>query len=60
LLVDPANTAALAAALRDLVEQPSLRQQLRQRGLQRAAQFSWERTAAATHAALAEILSAVG
>jgi len=60
LLVDPANTAAMAAALRDLVEQPSLRQQLRQRGLQRAAQFSWERTAAATHAALAEILSAVG
>ncbi|NDG24236.1 MAG: glycosyltransferase family 1 protein [Synechococcaceae bacterium WBB_10_009] len=60
LLVDPANTAALAAALRDLVEQPSLRQQLRQRGLQRAAQFSWERTAAATHAALVEILSAVG
>jgi len=60
LLVDPANTAALAAALRDLVEQPSLLQQLRQRGLQRAAQFSWERTAAATHAALVEILSAVG
>ena len=60
LLVDPANTAALAAALRDLVEQPSLRQQLRQRGLQRAAQFSWERTAAATRAELAAILSAVG
>lgn len=37
-----------AAALELLASQPDLRAELRQRGLTRAAQFSWERTAQAT------------
>ncbi len=44
LLVDPAPTA-LAAGIRRLLADESLRNVLRERGLQRAAQFSWERTA---------------
>jgi glycosyltransferase involved in cell wall biosynthesis len=59
LLVDPGDQAALAAALRDLVRQPQLRQELHKKGLERVRLFSWERTAQATRDALGEILSAL-
>jgi glycosyltransferase involved in cell wall biosynthesis len=59
LLVDPGDQAALAAALRDLVRQPQLRQELRHKGLERVRLFSWERTAQATRDVLGEILSAL-
>jgi len=59
LLVDPWDQGALAAALRDLITQPRLRDDLRQRGLERVRAHSWERTAHATQAAVAEILSAL-
>lgn len=48
LLVDPLNTAALAAALARLVDDAALRDELRRRGLARAAEFRWERCAAET------------
>jgi glycosyltransferase involved in cell wall biosynthesis len=59
LLVDPWDQAALAAALRDLVRQPQLRQELHSKGLERVRLFSWEHTAQATRDVLGEILSAV-
>jgi glycosyltransferase involved in cell wall biosynthesis len=52
LLVDPAHTDALSQALRRLLDQPSLQEQCRRQGLERAAQFSWACTAAATRALL--------
>jgi glycosyltransferase involved in cell wall biosynthesis len=48
LLVDPLNEEELADALLRVVESTELRAQLRARGLQRAAQFSWERAAQET------------
>jgi alpha-1,3-rhamnosyl/mannosyltransferase len=48
LLVDPTDVRALAAAITDLLEDESRREEMRERGLQQAARFSWERTAAMT------------
>ena len=45
LLVDPLDVDALTAALRRLVTDESLRATLRERGLARAATFTWERAA---------------
>jgi glycosyltransferase involved in cell wall biosynthesis len=47
-LVDPYDVASIRAAL-GRVQDPTLRAQLRQRGLARASEFSWERTAIMTH-----------
>ena len=59
LLIDPPTIEPLSSALNDLLGQPSLRQNLCQRGLQHSAQFSWERTAAVTQAKLESLLSSV-
>jgi glycosyltransferase involved in cell wall biosynthesis len=48
LLFDPRDEAALAAALARLLSDPALAQRLRERGLQRAREFTWERTAQLT------------
>jgi glycosyltransferase involved in cell wall biosynthesis len=45
LLVAPERVDDLARALSRLVSQPALRATLRERGLQRAAQLSWEQAA---------------
>ena len=50
LLVDPRDDAALAEALARILDDPQLAAWLRQRGLARAATFSWARTAEATRA----------
>jgi glycosyltransferase involved in cell wall biosynthesis len=42
MLVDPQDTDAIAAALKRLANDLSLRDDLRQRGLDRARQFSWQ------------------
>jgi glycosyltransferase involved in cell wall biosynthesis len=52
ITVDPTNVEALAAALVRVVTDPALQEELRRRGPVRAAQFSWERTAAGTLQAL--------
>jgi glycosyltransferase involved in cell wall biosynthesis len=43
LLVDPQQTEAIAAAMLRLVDDDTLRQSLRARGLERARCFTWER-----------------
>ncbi len=48
LLVDPRNVGALAEAMGRLLSDDALRTNLRARGLERAKQFSWQRTARET------------
>jgi glycosyltransferase involved in cell wall biosynthesis len=48
LQFDPTSVAAMADALKRALADPDLRADLRQRGLTRAARFSWERTARQT------------
>jgi glycosyltransferase involved in cell wall biosynthesis len=48
LLADPRSPTALAGALEALLANRTLREDLGERGLQRARQYSWERTAAET------------
>ena len=52
LLVDSADTAAIAGGLARLAADPALRADLRARGLARAAEFGWERCARETLAVL--------
>jgi glycosyltransferase involved in cell wall biosynthesis len=46
LLVDPTDTAAMTAAIRQILADADLQLDLKQRGLARAQQFSWARAAA--------------
>jgi glycosyltransferase involved in cell wall biosynthesis len=48
MLVDPTRADQIAAALHTILTQPNLADQLRRRGLARAAQFTWEATARQT------------
>ncbi|MFM8260488.1 MAG: glycosyltransferase family 4 protein [Vulcanococcus sp.] len=57
LLVDPADGAALSQALQRLLEQPGLQEHCRLKGLERAAQFSWDTTAETTRACLQAVLA---
>lgn len=52
LLIDPYDENAIADAMKAIVNEPQLRDQLRQKGLDRASLFSWQKTASQT----AEIL----
>jgi glycosyltransferase involved in cell wall biosynthesis len=55
-LEDPHDGQALALLLRALVESPSLRRELSQKGQDQAARFSWERTAATTFKVFEDLL----
>jgi glycosyltransferase involved in cell wall biosynthesis len=48
LLVDPTNLDQLCAAISTIVSDHSLREELRRKGLSRAAEFSWKRNAELT------------
>ncbi len=48
LLINPWDVNAIAQGMADLLGQPALRAELCQRGLARAAQFSWQHTAQQT------------
>jgi len=48
VLFDPHDEAAIAEALRRLLDDVTLREQLRVRGLARAGEFTWQRTARLT------------
>lgn len=48
ILVDPYNTGEIAQAMYQVISDEGLRQQIRQRGLNRAKMFSWEKTAQQT------------
>lgn len=56
LLVDPLDVDALAAALARLLDDADLRAALRERGIRRAALFSWQRAACETWALYREVL----
>jgi glycosyltransferase involved in cell wall biosynthesis len=56
LAVDPHDVQALAEAIERVLADPALAAELRQRGLERARQFTWERTAQATLAVYREIM----
>jgi len=56
LLVDPYDVEAIAHGIRRLVEDSALREELRKEGLERAKQFTWERTAELTWAVLEEAM----
>jgi glycosyltransferase involved in cell wall biosynthesis len=51
ITVDPHDVGGFVAAIRRIVDQPALADELRARGLERAQRFTWERAAAA-HASL--------
>ncbi|MGQ0679354.1 MAG: glycosyltransferase family 4 protein [Actinomycetota bacterium] len=57
LAVDPLDTAAIAAALARLCGDEDLRERLAREGRERATQFSWHATAAATRQAYARAVS---
>lgn len=48
MLIDPTSEAALAEAMRELLQDPARRQMLSHRGQERARGFTWERTAQMT------------
>ncbi len=58
LLVPPDDVGALAAAIIAVVDQPNLQVALRERGIERARQFTWERTARATLRIYEQVLHA--
>jgi glycosyltransferase involved in cell wall biosynthesis len=55
-LVDPTNEGEIAAALAALADNPSLREELRTRGRERAREFSWEAAARRTLEIYADVL----
>jgi len=57
LLVDPTDTDAIAGAIRRVLEDDGLRQQMAEKSLAQAARFSWQRTAAETLAVYREMAS---
>lgn len=57
LLVDPLDVAAIADAMRRVLEDQALAAELRAKGLARAAQFTWERTARETIAVYEQVLA---
>jgi len=48
ILVDPNDTEQIAEALLQIIEHPELHEELSQKSLKRAAQFSWSTTAKQT------------
>ncbi|MFZ2361174.1 MAG: glycosyltransferase family 1 protein [Anaerolineae bacterium] len=57
ILVDPSDVAQIADAMRLVLTQPALAAELRARGLARAAQFTWERTARETIAVYERVVA---
>ncbi len=58
LLVDPTDVTALAGALERGLRDQSLREEMREKGLARARQFSWQRTARETLEVYRQVLRA--
>jgi len=56
VLVDPLNVGALTEALRRVLTDEALRAELRAKGLERAAQFTWKETARQTLAVYEQVL----
>ena len=56
LLIDPEDPDAIAAAIGRVLDEPTLDVLLRQAGLERAAEFTWEKCAEATVAVYRDVL----
>ena len=56
ILVDPSDVAQIVDAMRLVLTQPALAAELRESGLARAAQFTWQRTARETIAVYERVL----
>jgi glycosyltransferase involved in cell wall biosynthesis len=56
LLIDPHDPEALAEALVRVLSEPGLAEELRRRGLERAREFTWERTAAEFASVFGEVV----
>jgi glycosyltransferase involved in cell wall biosynthesis len=59
LTVDPKDWEEIAVAMHRVLSNPDLRQELRQKGMQRAAIFSWRRAAAETLAVYKKVVQDV-
>jgi len=57
ILINPYDVDAISAAMRQVLCDPQLAQDLRERGLARAAQFTWEHTARETMAVYKEFIT---
>jgi len=58
LTVDPYDVDAIASAIRSILDNDDLRDRLERRGLERAPEFTWERSARLTLEALRSVASA--
>jgi glycosyltransferase involved in cell wall biosynthesis len=56
LLVDPYSEEAIAQGIARLLDDDELRRALVERGLERAAAFSWERSVRSIHAGYMKVL----
>ncbi|KJH70656.1 glycosyltransferase family 4 protein [Aliterella atlantica] len=56
LLVDPYNTEEISAAMQEIANSEQMRSHLRELGLTRASEFSWEKTGQATVKVLSQYL----
>ncbi len=57
LLIDPTRPDEIAQAMRRVLTEPALREDLRQRGLRRVQDFSWDRSVRRVRAIYEEVLS---
>jgi glycosyltransferase involved in cell wall biosynthesis len=57
LLIDPYDASAIAVAMRQVLTEPALREDLRRRGLQRVREFSWERSVRRVREIYGEVLA---
>jgi glycosyltransferase involved in cell wall biosynthesis len=57
VLIDPEDTTGLALAIKSLIEDRALAKDMQRRGLERAAEFSWERCAQQTLGVYREALN---
>jgi glycosyltransferase involved in cell wall biosynthesis len=57
VLIDPLQPEAIADAMRRVLSDSALREQMRQRGFARARAFSWERSIARVREIYSEVLS---
>jgi glycosyltransferase involved in cell wall biosynthesis len=57
LLIDPMDSAAIADAMRRVLEEPALRADLVRRGCERVKAFSWERSVARVRQVYREVLA---
>jgi glycosyltransferase involved in cell wall biosynthesis len=56
IMIDPYDVSAIAAAMRSLIEDPSISKELQILGLNRAKRFSWQNTGDLTVSALSQFL----